>query len=172
MPTTRQQAQDAVYRYYQKTLRELPDGYALDNSRYGAVGAVVVSCDDNASDQNAAPAQYSDERVIIALPETNTGDLVAKVGDIWKNWGWRVETDRKGFNKPNRFAIAPDGFKLSVESDSQYPVVIRGASPCFAGDKERYEPIPIPALITRDGFDYGEPSESDVPEKPSSLYRW
>ena len=173
MPTTRQQAQDAVYRYYVKTLRELPDGYALDNSRYGKMGgASVAPCDDFGSENNNNdPAKYHDRRTIIAPPGTNNLDLVAKIGNIWKNWGWRVE-ERKGFNKPNFFGTAPDGYMFKVESDSKYPVMFTGSSPCFTGDKTRYDDIPSPTLITRDGFDYAKPSESAEPEKPSNLYKW
>ncbi|WP_244431619.1 hypothetical protein [Segniliparus rugosus] len=171
MPTTRQQAQDAVYRYYQKTLRELPDGYALDNSRYGAVGATVSACNDY-EPPNTAPAKYHDARTIIAPPGTDNLALVVKIGEIWKNWGWRVE-ERDGFNKPNRFGIAPDGYVLHVESDAQYPVMFEGSSPCFTGDKARYDYIPIPTLITRDGPQYAAPAKPpEVSESPRRVFNW
>ncbi|ADG97789.1 hypothetical protein Srot_1321 [Segniliparus rotundus DSM 44985] len=176
MPTTTQQAQDAVYRYYVKTLQALPDGYALDNSRYGGSSVTVIPCSDHGSLNNHNdPARYTDARTILTPPGTNNLDLVAKIGDIWKNWGWRVEKDREGFNKPNRFATAPDGYELQVESDAQYPVMLKGSSPCFKGDKTRGDFIPSPTIITRDGEQYQAQKPVTTPgvsETPSKAFNW
>ncbi|ADG99008.1 conserved hypothetical protein [Segniliparus rotundus DSM 44985] len=160
MPTTTRQAQDAVYRYYQKTLRELPDGYALDNTRYGGASVTVTPCDDLGTLNNPDdPAKYHDDRIILVPPGADNLALVVKIGEIWKSWGWRVE-EREGFNKPNRFGTAPDGYVLHVESDDQYPVMFEGSSPCFKGDKTRGDFIPSPTLITRDDMIYQDPSAS------------
>jgi hypothetical protein len=162
MPTTRQQAQDAVYRYYQKTLRELPEGYALDNSSFGSVGATVSACDEYGTVQNPNDtARYDDARFVVMPPGANHKDFVVKVGDIWKSWGWRVD-ERKGFNKPNRFGVAPDGYTLKAEvaddDPLKYPVNFSGISPCFKGGKDRDAFIPIATVITRDDLIYQEPS--------------
>jgi hypothetical protein len=180
MPKTTQQAQDAVYQYYQKTLISLPNGYALDNSRYGGKGAKggsgvnVVACNDNA-DPNTTPARYSDSRVVVAPPGTNYTALIARLGEIWRSWGWKVE-ERDGFDKPNRFGSAPDGYELIIEPSARdaenRPPTLTGVSPCFPGDKTRYEPIPDPHLVTKDKLDYDEPSESAEPDRPRNFYNW
>jgi hypothetical protein len=42
-------------------------------------------------------------------------NVIAKIGDIWKSWGWYV-IERDGFQKPNRFGYAPDGYSLQLEA--------------------------------------------------------
>lgn len=155
LPASRQQAQDTLYGYYQKTLRELPDGYTLDGSRYA--NAPLIVCDDNARDGMNAPAAIDDWRDLHTPPGTDYPALIAKVGDIWRDWGWRV-TERDGFDKPNRFGYAPDGYWLRIESADDYFPSFGGGSPCFPGDESRFNPIPAPLVITRDGLQYDQPT--------------
>ena len=42
-------------------------------------------------------------------------DVIAKIGDIWKSWGWYV-IERDGFEKPNRFGYAADSYSLQVQA--------------------------------------------------------
>lgn len=155
LPTTRQQAQDTVFEYYQKTLRELPEGYTLDGSRYGNAPSLIV-CDDNAGDGMHAPAAVNDWRDLHTPPGTDYPALIAQIGDIWRGWGWRV-TERDGFDKPNRFGYAPDGYWLNVVSAGDYFPSFGGGSPCFPGDESRFQPIPAPWVITRDNLQYEKP---------------
>lgn len=161
-PTNRQQAQDTIYRYYQQTLQKLPSGYALDNSRYGGSSASVAPCDDN-DQTTTGPANYEDSRVVTAPPNTDYPALIAKVGDIWKSWGWRV-TERDGFDKPNRFGYSPDGYTLDIKAGPAHvpgaPPTLGASSPCFPGDASRFQPLPEPRIITRDGAQLDEASAS------------
>jgi hypothetical protein len=54
-------------------------------------------------------------------PGVDPDVIIAKVGDIWKSWGWYV-IEREGFYKPNRFGYAPDGYSLQImASQPGYP---------------------------------------------------
>jgi hypothetical protein len=103
-------------------------------------------CDDNDSSPTA-PRRF-DTIGQLKLPSgSESVDVIAKVGDTWRSWGWYV-VERDGFTKPNRFGYAPDGYRLQIVAAPQqgYPPTIQGSSPCFPGTIAR-EDIPIPVVI-------------------------
>ncbi|EFV14022.1 hypothetical protein [Segniliparus rugosus] len=173
-PSTPEEARDIIHKYLQKTLRELPDGYILDSSRFGGVGGNLSPCDDTPSPESP-PSMYDNWRVLVSHSETNYNSIIGKVGDIWRGWGWPVE-ERNGFDKPNRFSISPDGYTLSIKAapsgNPQSPPSVIVTSPCFQVNTQSYQAIPEPVVITRDGFSDDKPSESVAPDKPSKLFNW
>ncbi|ADG97272.1 hypothetical protein Srot_0793 [Segniliparus rotundus DSM 44985] len=150
-PKSIQEAQDTVYRYYQRTLQDLPEGIELDNTRSLGASATVTACDDNAADKNNAPASYGDSRALIDHHSTDYPTLITKIGDIWRGWGWKVE-QHEGTGALNRFGHSPDGYELSVTYSPLDPTAtIYANSPCFPGDWTRYSSIPEARTITKDG---------------------
>lgn len=147
IPASQQEAQDTVLRYLQQTVDALPEGSSLDGSRYIS-GGDVRYCEDNPSGPEA-PVKFTDWRDI-QMPPTDYNAVVAQVGDLWKSWGWQV-TERDGYEKPNRFGYAPDGYVLQIAASYPpiYPPTIIAASPCFPGTLRR-DGIPRnPPVITR-----------------------
>lgn len=146
-PTSQRQVQDHVVALFQRTVDAFPRGTALDTSRYGT--GSTTTCDDNATDPDAPVnfAQYSDMRL---LPGTDSKAAVAKLGDTWVSWGWKV-IERDDFPKPNRFADAPDGYSLqawlSGPADS---LGVVGESPCYNGRLVDYT-IRVPTVIESRG---------------------
>ncbi|MCV6978709.1 hypothetical protein H7I53_00510 [Mycolicibacterium pulveris] len=141
MPTSQQEAQDTALRYLQQTIDALPEGISLDGTRY-MVGDGTTYCEDNPADRGA-PVKLEDWRDMRVPPETDMKALVAQVGGIWESWGWDV-VERDGFDKPNRFGFAPDGYVLHIQARTdltQAPTLI-GASPCFPGDRRQEVPRP------------------------------
>ena len=80
-------------------------------------------------------------------PSRRSRTLIAKIGDIWKSWGWQV-IERDRLTKPNRFGSAPDGYILEIEArpDPKYPPSLIGSSPCFPGNLRR-DDVPRPPII-------------------------
>lgn len=145
IPQSQQQAQNTVVGYLRRTLAELPSGSVIDGGRYLEPGKTPY-CDDNDSSPTA-PRRFSTIGELQLPPGSESVDLIAKVGDTWRSWGWYV-VERDVFTKPNRFGYAPDGYRLQIEAASQqgYPPTIQGSSPCFPGAIAR-EDIPIPVVI-------------------------
>jgi hypothetical protein len=145
IPQSQEQAQDTVVGYLRRTLTPLPPGTVIDGSRYLGPG-VTAYCDDNDSSPTA-PRRFDTIGELSLPPGSESVDLIAKVGETWRSWGWYV-VERDGFTKPNRFGYAPDGYRLQIETASQqgYPPAIQGSSPCFPGTIAR-EGIPIPVVI-------------------------
>lgn len=145
IPESQQQAQDTVVGYLQRTLAALPSGSVIDGSRYLGPGTTPY-CDDNDSSPTA-PRRFDTIGEVKLPPGSESVDLVAKVGDTWRSWGWYV-VERDGFTKPNRFGYAPDGYRLQIEAAAQpgYPPAIQGSSPCYPGTIAR-DDIPIPVII-------------------------
>ena len=155
--TSQRQAQEALYGYMRKTLQALPPGIILDNTRYGGGG--TAACDDRVDSENA-PVDFADFRDMHTPPGIDYNDLIAKVGDIWKSWGWGVE-EREDDNKPNRYGRSPDGYSLSIMGYTGqfagYPPSMTGGTPCFSPNLKD-DHVPRPTLITSDGLQYDEPS--------------
>ena len=132
IPTSQQEAQDTVLRYLQNTVNALPAGSSLDGTRYVA-GGDTRFCDDDPSGPDA-PVRFSDWRDIQMPPQDDYTQVVLDIGELWKSWGWQV-IERDGYDKPNRFGYAPDGYVLQVTASypPTYPPSVIAASPCFPG---------------------------------------
>ncbi len=146
-PTSQQQAQDTLLGYLRKTLRELPAKTTLDATRYSG-GTSTAPCEDVISGTPRVDFSTIGE---LKLPAgTQLEAIVAKIGDIWKSWGWYV-FERDGFRKPNRVGLAPDGYRLHIEAQqpASYPPTFTGVSPCFAGDLPDNR-SPFPMVLTGD----------------------
>ncbi len=145
VPTSHREAHDALLSYLQKTVDALPPGTSLDGSRYGG-GDGINYCEDNPANADS-PVHVEDWFDMKLPPSTDFNAIIAKTGDLWKQWGWQV-IERDGFTKPNRFGYAPDGYTLQIEArpDPKYPPSIIGASPCFPGNL-RNAAIQRPTLI-------------------------
>lgn len=91
-------------------------------------------CDDNPEDENS-PVRVEDWRDMAFAPGTDYPTVIDHTGKIWEQWGWEV-LERNGFDKPNRFGYAPDGYVLQIGSrpDPKQPPSLIGSSPCFAGN--------------------------------------
>lgn len=149
IPTSQQEAQDTVLRYLQQTLDALPEGTSLDGTRY-MVGDGTAYCEDEPADRNA-PVKLEDWRDVKVPPGTDVKALIAQVGGIWEGWGWDV-LERDGFDKPNRFGYAPDGYVLQIQArpdPTEAPSLI-GSSPCFPGDL-RQDDVQRPAVLNQSG---------------------
>lgn len=150
IPASQQEAQDTVLRYLQQTVNALPKGSSLDGTRY-ITGGDTRYCEDDPSGPDA-PVRFSDWRDIKTPPEfVDFNALIDQVGELWKSWGWEV-LEREGFEKPNRFGYAPDGYTLQITASypSTYPPGIIGASPCFPGNLKRDDIPRNPPVITQE----------------------
>lgn len=147
IPTSQQEAQDTVLRYLQETLNALPPGSSLNGSRYIAGGSTRY-CEDDPSGPDA-PVRFSDWRDLQTPAGVDFNSLIAQVGERWKSWGWQV-LEHDGYEKPNRFGYAPDGYVLQIAAShpATYPPSIIGSSPCFPGNLRR-DIEPNPAVITQ-----------------------
>ncbi|MBS4727647.1 hypothetical protein MSM1_04560 [Mycobacterium sp. SM1] len=148
IPTSQQQAQDTILGYLKKTLRALPAGTTLDATGYSG-GTSTAPCDDNAT----SPKSPKDMATIgeLKLPAgVDPAAIIAKVGDIWKSWGWYV-IEREGFYKPNRFGYGPDGYGLQIiaRPPPGIPLTLEGISPCFPGDLPD-DRSPFPMVLKAD----------------------
>lgn len=143
VPASQQQAQDTVLGYLKHTLQTLPPGTVFDRSRYPGSGN--TPCNDEAT--GIPPNEFSDIRDAVFPPGTDLNAIAARIGDVWQRWGWRV-LERDGFNRPNRFGYAPDGYSLHMVAAhaSGHPPTITGVSPCFPGELVRND-ITVPVLL-------------------------
>lgn len=149
IPASQQEAQDTVLRYLQQTLDALPAGISLDGTRY-MVGDGTAYCEDDPAGPDA-PVHVEDWRDMKVPAGTDVGALVAQAGGIWEGWGWDV-IERDGFDKPNRFGYAPDGYVLQIQArpdPTQAPSLI-GTSPCFPGDLRQADVQRPPVLNQSD----------------------
>jgi hypothetical protein len=146
VPQSQQQAQDTLLGYLQRTLQALPAGTVLDATRYAGIGSGNVGCDDNATSPNA-PMQFGATGDLKLPAASDSAEIVAKIGDIWRGWGWHV-IERDGFRKPNQFGYAPDGYLLQVVTAGRegYPPTLEGSTPCFPGELARND-IPFPEVL-------------------------
>jgi hypothetical protein len=142
-PISQQQAQDTVLGYLKKTLQALPTGTVFDRARYAGSGN--TPCNDEPT--GIPPNEFSDISDAIFPPGTDPDAMIAKAGEIWQGWGWQVR-ERDGFQKPNRFGYAPDGYSLQIVAarHKMNPPTITGVSPCFPGELVR-DDIGIPAVL-------------------------
>ena len=106
VPKTHQEARDTVVGYLQRTLAALGPGAVIDASRYLVAGTTSY-CDDNDSGPNA-PRYFTTLGEITDPAIRDGSQLVEKVGEIWRGWGWYV-LEREGWGKPNRFGYTPTG---------------------------------------------------------------
>ncbi len=139
---------NTVLQYIQQTVDALPPGTNVDGTRYSGAGSGTTYCEDEPKDENSAVsfAFWGDLNLPTGI-ETNA--VISQIGDIWKRWGWQV-LERQGFEKPNRFGYAPDGYVLQVKAayPPTYPPTIIGSSPCFPGSL-RKDGVPFPTVINR-----------------------
>lgn len=133
IPASQREAQETVLRYLQRTVDAMPPGSTLDGTRY-VPGGETRHCDDDPNGPNA-PVRFSDWRDVKVTQEVDFHSLINKIGEVWKGWGWTV-IEREGYEKPNRFGYAPDGyvFEIVVSYPPSYPPSVIGASPCFPGN--------------------------------------
>ncbi|MGL6234949.1 MAG: hypothetical protein ACRC20_06355 [Segniliparus sp.] len=170
--TSQQQAQETLYGYMRKTLEGLPAGVSI-YSAHPWQGGSNSACDDRI-DQENAPITYHDT-FDMKLPAGTASDaLIAKVRELWESWGWRVK-ESEGDGNFSWYGYSPDGYQLDIMGYSGrlagYPPTFGGRTPCFP-PRLRDDHVPKPRIITRDGFDYNQPSESAEPGKPSNLFKW
>jgi hypothetical protein len=112
VPQSQQEAQDTLLGYLRRTVEALPPGVVYDTSRYTGSGH-NIPCEDEYTGSGVPPVNFTTV-CDLRLPEAQDIDnLIASVGDIWKEWGWYV-FERDGFDKPNRFGYAPDGYRLQI----------------------------------------------------------
>lgn len=151
IPASQREAQDTILRYLQQTIDALPKGTSLDGTRY-IVGDGTTYCEDNPSSTDA-PVHVEDWRDMTTPPEVvDFNALINQVGELWKSWGWDV-LERDGFEKPNRFGYAPDGYALRITASHPptYSPGIIGASPCFPGNLKRDDVPRNPPVIVQQG---------------------
>lgn len=146
VPQTQEQAQDTLVGYLQRTLQALPPGTKFDTGRYSGTGH-NNSCDDNFTGPGRPPTNFSTVVDITFPPGTDIRATITKTGDIWRSWGWYVY-ERDGFEKPNQFGYAPDGYRLQIVAayPPEFPPTLSAISPCFPGEIAR-EGIPFPAVL-------------------------
>jgi len=147
IPTSQQQAQDAILGYLKKTLRALPPGTALDATRYSG-GINTPPCKDVTN--GAAPVSLSTIGELNLPAGVDPVGIVAQLGDTWKSWGWYV-IERDGFRKPNRFGYAPDGYILHIMAKDPVsdPPTLIADSPCFSSDLPK-DRSPFPMVLQTD----------------------
>ncbi|MCV7260707.1 hypothetical protein [Mycobacterium shimoidei] len=145
VPASQQEAESTVLRYLQQTIDLLPAGTSVDGSRY-SVGTGISYCEDEPKDQNS-PIRFAYWGDLNLPPGVDAHAIIDQIGDMWKGWGWQV-LEREGFEKPNRFGYAPDGYVLQVKAayPPTYPPTIIGSSPCFPG-KLRQDNTTLPKEI-------------------------
>ncbi|SRX92132.1 hypothetical protein [Mycobacterium shimoidei] len=145
IPSSQQEAQDTVLHYLQKTVDGLPPGTVLDSTDFRGGGN--VPCDDDYMGPGKPPSEYEYWTHVNGPPGTAPDELIVRAGDLWRSWGFNV-IERSGFEKPNRFGYAPDGYKLHIDAayPPGYPPTLIVSSPCFSGDLVR-EDIPAPKVI-------------------------
>ena len=146
VPQSQQEAQDKVADYLRRTLRALPPGTVFDTGRYSGTGH-NNSCDDNFTGPGKPPTNFGTTGDITFPPGSDVHAMIAKTGDIWRSWGWYVY-ERDGFEKPNQFGYAPDGYRLQIVATypPDYPPTVSATSPCFPGDIAR-DDIAFPAVL-------------------------
>ncbi|MDG4668633.1 hypothetical protein [Mycobacterium sp. 236(2023)] len=130
IPETQRQAQDTVNRYLLDTVNAMPQGTTLDGTRY-IVGDGTSFCEDNPSGDDP-PVRVTDWRDVDPPAGTDIPALIDQTGALWTSWGWQV-LKRDGFDKPNRFGYALDGYVLQISArpDPAQPPSLIASSPCF-----------------------------------------
>ncbi|MBO0678098.1 hypothetical protein JRC04_11540 [Mycolicibacterium sp. S2-37] len=148
VPASQSEAQDTINRYLLQTVNALPRGTSLDGTRY-AIGNGTSFCEDNPTGDDP-PVKVTDWRDMEVPPGTDYGTVIAQTGDIWKSWGWHV-LERDGFDKPNRFGYAPDGYILQIGArpDPSQPPSLIASSPCFPKSREgEVQKVPVISQTT------------------------
>ncbi|EHB58728.1 hypothetical protein MycrhDRAFT_1164 [Mycolicibacterium rhodesiae JS60] len=137
VPQSQQEAQDTVLGYLRRTLAVLPPGTVMDSHGYVNPGQAAW-CEDEPKDPKNAPVHVQTLGDVKVPGDMDAKTLIAKVGDVWRSWGWYV-FERDGFNRPNQFGYGPDGYRLQIEmaNPPSYPPTLTAISPCFAGNLVR-----------------------------------
>lgn len=130
VPESQRQAQDTINRYLADTVNAMPKGTTLDGTRY-IVGDGTSFCEDDPSGDDP-PVRVTDWRDVEPPEGTDFPALIDQTGGLWKSWGWQV-LERDGFDKPNRFGYAPNGYVLQIGArpDTTQPPSLIASSPCF-----------------------------------------
>jgi hypothetical protein len=95
-------------------------------------------------------------------PGNDANDVIAKVGDIRKGWDWYV-IERDGFQKPNRFGYAPDGYSLQIEAayPPGAPPTVSGTTPdtpaTFSGTTSQSQRYCAPTEVGKVATRYSDP---------------
>jgi hypothetical protein len=147
VPASQQQAQDTLLGYLKRTLQALPAGTTLDATRYSG-GTNTPPCEDVITGK--PPEAFSTIGELKLPPDVDSNAVIARIGDIWKTWGWYV-IERDGDYKPNRYGYAPDGYELIIAAANPpgYPPGLQGVSPCFPGNLPD-DRAPFPMVLTAD----------------------
>lgn len=146
VPTSQEEAQNTVIGYIQQTVNALAPGADVDGSRYSGAGSGIAYCEDEPKNEDA-PVSFSFWGDLHLPPNADANSVISQIGDIWKHRGWQV-LEREGFEKPNRFGYAPDGYVLQVKAayPPNSPPTLIGSSPCFPGNLRKGD-IPFPTVI-------------------------
>lgn len=145
IPASQLEAQETVNHYMLDTINALPRGAALDGTRYVPVSR-TIHCEDDPS-ENDPPVHLEDWRDMTFPPGTDFNAVINETGEIWKSWGWQV-LERDGFDKPNRFGYAPDGYVLQISArpDPTQPPSLIASSPCFPESRRDSDVKKIPVI--------------------------
>ena len=138
------QLRDHIYQMYQRTLRELPPGFKLDDQRYGA-GQRIAPCSLEPRERNQQ--SYHDSRDLIGPDKVNTAELTEQVVEIWRGFGWRTEERDDG-----HVAWTPDDYKIRVVNGVRL-VSIEAQSPCH-WQKDEDLGVDNAHVITADSIQY------------------
>jgi hypothetical protein len=112
VPHSEQQAQDTLIDYLKRTLATLPPGTVVDSDGYASSGQTSW-CEDEPKDPKNAPVHLQTTGDVKVPGGMDPKVLIAKVGDVWRSWGWYV-FERAGFKQPNLFGYGPDGYRLQI----------------------------------------------------------
>lgn len=145
VPESQRQAQDMINRYLSDTVNAMPEGTTLDGTRY-IVGDGTTFCEDDPSGDDP-PVMVTDWRDVEPPEGSDFAALIIETGELWKSWGWQV-LERNGFDKPNRFGYAPDGYVLQISArpDPTQPPSLIASSPCFPESRRDSAVRKIPVI--------------------------
>lgn len=134
---------DHIYGLYQRTLKELPPGFTLDDERYGTAQAPAPCRDTPPFDLYNFP----DFRDLVGPGETDGPETVAKVADIWRGFGWHVEP-----RDSEMVARTPDGYTLIIDGTESWMGMF-AESPCAIRDESVF--VDDAHIITADRIHFG-----------------
>lgn len=153
IPASQGEAQKTVIHYIQQTVDALPPGTNVDGTRYAGTGSGMAYCEDEPKDDNS-PVNYAYWGDLNLPPGADVNAMYGQVESIWKGWGWQV-LERQGFEKPNRFGYAPDGYVVQIKA--AYP-------PRLAADNHRDIAL-LPRQSPKGGGSHSDCDKPDLARK-------
>jgi hypothetical protein len=125
-------------------------GTAFDTGHYSGTGDNNNFCDDNFSGPGKPPMNLGTAGDITFPAGNGLRAMIVMTGDTSRSWGWYVY-QRDGFEKPDQFGYAPDGYHLQIVAafPLDYPQTVSATSPCFGGEFAR-DDISSPAVLKDD----------------------